>query len=312
MKDWLRFLFYFGRFHGGYEKSISSIIVSPMIDFCSAVISCGIIHEKFSEIETENIINFQDCIGEAFNFPKNTNDGEKIFSGILESADDEQLIFRIQDLNVSYGTSLRKNRKKKEQQISNFKQLAVVRKEKFSFVEKIEKELDLKSRPAGIEMNSSIFRLFGSGAAYMSSQSSNSIRIIDVKKRIKEEAEAEFNIQRIEYPFNQTVKFREMMCPDFESDERIPFHTTVSSKLQDDKNEFGTTIISGSRNICRNFKTCGSEKVIGVISPSERYFNEALSHAEGFFRTRKDDVILPESLIDKLPASFDIQAWTGK
>ena len=90
-------------------------------------------------------------MGEAFNFPKNTNDGEKIFSGILERADSEQLFFRIQDTSVTYETSLRKNRKKKEKQSSNFKQLAVVRKEKFSFVEKIEKDLDLKVRPDGVD-----------------------------------------------------------------------------------------------------------------------------------------------------------------
>ena len=176
MKDWLRFLFFLGRFTAQAEKKTSIIIVSPIIDFCSVIISCGVIQSLFSEIEKKSIINFDDHLGEAFNFPKNTNEGEKIFSGILERADSEQLFFRIQDTSVTYETSLRKNRKKKEKQSSNFKQLAVVRKEKFSFVEKIEKDLDLKVRPDGVDTNSSIYRLLGPGASYMYSQSSKSIR----------------------------------------------------------------------------------------------------------------------------------------
>ena len=98
----------------------------------------------------------------------------------------------------------------------------MVRKEKFSFVEKIEKDLDLKVRPDGVDTNSSIYRLLGPGASYMYSQSSKSIRIIDVKKRIKQEVEAEFNLQRIEYSFDQNVRIREIMCPDFLEKVRLP------------------------------------------------------------------------------------------
>ena len=87
MKDWLIFIFFLGRFTAQAEKRTSIIIVSPIIDFCSVIISCGVIQSLFSEIEKKSIINFENHLGEAFDIPKNTNDGEKIFSGILERAD---------------------------------------------------------------------------------------------------------------------------------------------------------------------------------------------------------------------------------
>ena len=73
MKDWIKFLFFAGEFSVNHKDKIELFIISPQIDFCALILSGGILHSKYSGMDQEQIVDYENHIGESFIFPTNTD-----------------------------------------------------------------------------------------------------------------------------------------------------------------------------------------------------------------------------------------------
>ena len=215
MKDWINFLFFTGEFSVNHKDKIELFIISPQIDFCALILSSGILHSKYSSLDQEHIFDYENHIGESFIFPANTDDGMKLYTGILEKIIQNQLFFVVRNSLVEYKTSLGmgNNWKKKTSQTSHLKETRVIQEKYFRYVYKIEEETDLSGLQSGVNFDSISYYFFGSGSTILNSQNSKSCLIVDQKKRLIEEIESEFDLKRTDPNLKKTARFADIIHP---------------------------------------------------------------------------------------------------
>ena len=311
MKDWIKFLFFTGEFSVNHRDKIELFIISPHIDFCALILSSGILHSKYSGMDQEQIVDYENHIGESFIFPTNTDDGIKLYTGILEKIIHDQLFMVVRDSLVEYKTSLGrgKNWKKKTDQTSHLKETRVIQEKYFRYVYKIEEETDLSGLQSGVNFDSVSYYFFGSGSTILNSQDSKSCLIVDQKKRLIGELESEFDLERTDPNLKKTVRFADIIYPYGVKHSSKASHTLVTRSISDQNFDYQSVILIGSNNYLNYGGNLENDIIITVVSPGDRSFFEAIEKANTSFESRHEEVQLPSQLIKNLPLSFDIQAW---
>ena len=312
MKDWIKFLFDTGEFAVNYQGKIQLFIVSPHIDFCSVILSSGILHSKYSKISREQVNDFENHIGESFFFPS-PSDSMKHFKGVLERIDHNGLNFIVTDTTVEYKRSLGvgKNRGKKTKQTSSYKRIMCVSENDFHYVYKSDEETDLKVNQKGVSTHSDSYYFYGSGATELNSKDSKSCLIVDQKKRISDELDCKLDLRRTDPKLKKSVRLAKIIHPEQIRHGLDTNHTSITSTIRDNSNkDFDSVILIGSNNYLKYGGNLENKIIMTVVSPEERKFGEAIEKANNSFEARNEDVLLTAQLIKKLPLSFDIQAWT--
>lgn len=311
MKDWIRFLFNAGEFSTSSEGKIQLFIISPQLDFCAMILCSGILHSIFSNFDHKRVVDYENHIGESFIFPATKQDGLKLFTGTLDKVVNNELYFVIRDSLVEYKTSLGrgKNWRKKTSQTSHLKETCVIREKYFRYVHKIQKETDLSGFQSGVNFDSVSYYFFGSGSTILNSQDSKSCLIVDQKKRLIEELESEFDLERTDPNLKKTVRFADIIHPYGIKHSSKASHTLVTRSISDQNFDYQSVILIGSNNYLNYGGNLENDIIITVVSPDDRSFFEAIEKANTSFESRHEEVQLPSQLIKNLPLSFDIQAW---
>ena len=268
MKDWIKFLFFAGEFSVNHKDKIELFIISPQIDFCALILSGGILHSKYSGMDQEQIVDYENHIGESFIFPTNTDDGIKLYTGILEKIIHDQLFMVVRDSLVEYKTSLGrgKNWKKKTIQTDHARHIKVVQEKDFRYVYKIEEETDLSGLQSGVNFDSISYYFFGSGSTLLNSQDSKSCLIVDQKKRLIGELESEFDLERTDPNLKKTVRFADIIYPYGVKHSSKASHTLVTRSISDQNFDYQSVILIGSNNYLNYGGNLDNDIIITVYS----------------------------------------------
>jgi hypothetical protein len=317
MNDWIKFLFYTGKFSLNHNGKIELFIISPHIDFCALILSIGILHTKFISINQEHILDYENHKGENFVFPSKKDDEIIFYTGVLQRIDQKQLFFVVSDTLVEYKTSLGrgKNWKKKTIQTDHARHIKVVQEKDFRYVYKIGEQTDLNVLQSGVNLDSVAYYFFGSGSTVLNSADTKSCLIVDQKKRLVDELDSEINLKRVDPNLNKTVRIAEIIYPYNIKHNSKCSHSFVTRSISEangvyEYSDFKSAILIGSNNYLKYGGNLDNEKIITIVSPEDRSFDDAIEKANTSFESRYDDVLLPSQLINKLPLSFDIQAWS--
>jgi hypothetical protein len=309
--DWVHFLFMLGnhveqlRTQG---RKPAVVVVSPTIDFASAIIAGGIICQSLSG-ETQvspngNIDRFRHFIGSTVKFPRVMKGATKQFKGILECI---EIVKGVEMLKIRYHASTGKN------QLICW---SFVGPADFPLVSVEHDRCDISSKPRGRKLATevgSLERLLGKEhVPSLLGSKMDRCWIIDTKKRLTRELEESIPLYRFTHKnLVGDLTLKDLVRPD------LPFWPAVADTshshidtIPPKDPSWSATIAAGNLPFLRHFQSLCTPIRVAVISPVMSCWAEAIVEAQRLFRQRSSaEVVVPNRLLFAKPASLDLQIW---
>lgn len=312
--DWATFLHNLGSFMASAPTVDGdrpcAIVVLPCLDYGSVITASGVVAKTITEFATPefDIQEFVGRIGQPVEFlcKQGGSQAVKRMKGEVKGLDTykgkERLLVRW--LEILEGDAA----KKSFDRAVPDKWLGLIRPLE-------DKQLNLDTHLQGstiVDNIGGLEAIVGEGGIHELLQNPSSrCLLLDVKSRVQDEIKNSIPVQRLrpEVGAGELV-LRDLVRLNSAGPEAMKetYCCKVSNHVE---SGWPVTVIAGSLNLLRGWNDCDSPVRIGIISPVENAFQEALEFANELFEQREGDFDTPEALLASKPAPIDFQLFFG-
>ena len=296
-----------GRFMASCESNVkgrpSAIISVPCLDYASVLIASGIISVRSENRDpvVGNLESWRNSVGMAVCFPR------------CRITDNDHSLYLAKGFVATIDSHLGKDRLNvKWVDKDNYTYNRAIDSRWLPLVIPINDNPVLERKKVGSILARHIKgleKILGeSGVCRLVQESHKDCSILDVKSRVSEEVKMRIPLSRLNQSEGaERLLLRDLVRLDVEGGEAMA-ETHCCRVANEPEDGWAATVLSGSLRFTRSWNDCDSSIRIGVISPIETNYGEAVEFANKLFGQREPcELDIPEALLKIIPRSVDMQ-----